>query len=974
MSWFAPQNPGIGGLNELTASEEVFVMNLAGLSYQQGDILYYNGTSLTRLPAGTSGQYLKTLGAGANPIWDTVSDGGGTPAGSSGQLQYNDSGSFGADFNLNWDNTVKSIGIQVDTPKATVHSSATIGQTINDIVTGSVSLANETLPATPTGTITKIAEPSAGSGGIASYVDGGSGTAITANGNSYDFRIYPCLVVSGNYYRSQYYESVSAGTDPNDSQGYNINLSWGTVSISGETINYYVEYDINSSGSWNPVGLYSYTSETLTNLSGSNPTTSFPTFYTNSVTAPTAFTGGSASGQDVGSGAFTEVPVTVLMEVDSVKNIGGTDYVSGSPTGGSFDDTGMSSYNPEVSWTDNGNASNAVARVSQDNGSTWIYQFVGSTSSPYRFTSTSNDSTAEALWGQTYSGTGLIFTFKPYGQSSSPSGYSLYSSAGTDYSTTITDTQNYILKHTFTGNDSGKVLDETLTYGQQYVSGEFYDIGYTTWASGTLVTPTSYGFTGTAQNRDYKLYGYSPSLGIYSQVPLTLSTTSAGGSKYVSGSFTLPSGVTQLRITRQVNGGGYTHGKFLTSGTTFVDDALDTSWTVGGVSPITPTSIMGIAGRFDKASTSTTMSPTLSVVHIGGGQGYPNIGWGVATNENSDITNTLARLGVNTATGYIQAVTSRLEIGTTFGGTVSAMFGNSNVINNNQSNSSHFQVKGANDANLINTRSDMDTVAFGQAIGSDQATTVQIQPARSNDAGLVMIGHSSQTDSSTLIRFQTSAGSFTGEITVGGWLRTSTGSASNPPVSCRSDTDTGVLFPVANNLAFATGGTERVRIDNGGNVGVGTTNITSRVDINQVSLGQSVLRLRSEATNDDPNIHKYQNRIATTNNTITTIHTIATVSNNSYIVEAKVLARRTGGSAGTASDTAGYKIIGVFKNNSGTLTQVGTTTVEHSSEDQAGWDCTFSISGTNILLRGTGATNNNITWHLVDLDVSNLSS
>ena len=63
------QNPGIAGLDELTASEELFVQNLAGLPYAQGDILYYNGTIITRLPAGTNGYFLKTQGPGANPTW-----------------------------------------------------------------------------------------------------------------------------------------------------------------------------------------------------------------------------------------------------------------------------------------------------------------------------------------------------------------------------------------------------------------------------------------------------------------------------------------------------------------------------------------------------------------------------------------------------------------------------------------------------------------------------------------------------------------------------------------------------------------------------------------------------------------------------------------------------------------------------------------------------------------------------------------
>jgi hypothetical protein len=38
----------------------------------QGDVIYYNGTDYARLGVGTSGQFLKTQGAGANPAWATV--------------------------------------------------------------------------------------------------------------------------------------------------------------------------------------------------------------------------------------------------------------------------------------------------------------------------------------------------------------------------------------------------------------------------------------------------------------------------------------------------------------------------------------------------------------------------------------------------------------------------------------------------------------------------------------------------------------------------------------------------------------------------------------------------------------------------------------------------------------------------------------------------------------------------------------
>lgn len=77
MGYREPQTPGLGGIDELTSIEENFIHSLVALSYAQGDILYYDGTNLNRLPAGTSGYFLKTQGAGANPIWDVAGSGGG---------------------------------------------------------------------------------------------------------------------------------------------------------------------------------------------------------------------------------------------------------------------------------------------------------------------------------------------------------------------------------------------------------------------------------------------------------------------------------------------------------------------------------------------------------------------------------------------------------------------------------------------------------------------------------------------------------------------------------------------------------------------------------------------------------------------------------------------------------------------------------------------------------------------------------
>jgi hypothetical protein len=62
-----------GDTEECTLSE---VLDFVG-SAAQGDILYRGASTWTRLAAGTSGHYLKTLGSGANPEWAAVSASGG---------------------------------------------------------------------------------------------------------------------------------------------------------------------------------------------------------------------------------------------------------------------------------------------------------------------------------------------------------------------------------------------------------------------------------------------------------------------------------------------------------------------------------------------------------------------------------------------------------------------------------------------------------------------------------------------------------------------------------------------------------------------------------------------------------------------------------------------------------------------------------------------------------------------------------
>jgi hypothetical protein len=61
---------GAGDVEEVTATQV-----LDFISSTQGDLLYRNASAWVALPAGTSGQFLKTNGAGANPAWETQAGG-----------------------------------------------------------------------------------------------------------------------------------------------------------------------------------------------------------------------------------------------------------------------------------------------------------------------------------------------------------------------------------------------------------------------------------------------------------------------------------------------------------------------------------------------------------------------------------------------------------------------------------------------------------------------------------------------------------------------------------------------------------------------------------------------------------------------------------------------------------------------------------------------------------------------------------
>lgn len=94
----------------------------------------------------------------------------------------------------------------------------------------------------------------------------------------------------------------------------------------------------------------------------------------------------------------------------------------------------------------------------------------------------------------------------------------------------------------------------------------------------------------------------------------------------------------------------------------------------------------------------------------------------------------------------------------------------------------------------------------------------------------------------------------------------------------------------------------------------------------------------------------------TTTAVIQTIDTVPIPLNGANLIKAEVVAIKD-----DFAQKGGFKVIAIYANNAGTVTLQGPVVYLHS-QAQAGWEVTFAISGTNVLIRVKGAAATNISW------------
>ncbi len=150
----------------------------------------------------------------------------------------------------------------------------------------------------------------------------------------------------------------------------------------------------------------------------------------------------------------------------------------------------------------------------------------------------------------------------------------------------------------------------------------------------------------------------------------------------------------------------------------------------------------------------------------------------------------------------------------------------------------------------------------------------------------------------------------------------------------------------------------------------GNPNLVSDAGASFVSIGSATQYggSRFQVVTGTNNYAVTQGTVNTTDATVTAAQTIAIPTTKTVLLEARVVARRTGGASGTTGDSAGYVRIATVKNIAGTVSIVSPPPqTSFTAEDQVAWNATMAVSGTNIVVNVTGAAGNNITWDVTTI-------